>query len=107
LVYSYDPRAGLSEEEAKLVIGGEVAAWAESIDPVNLESVLWPRTCAAAETLWSGRKDAGGQNRTQLDAAPRLAEFRERMVARGVGSAPVHMPFCTQGMNATECEYLM
>ncbi|KAI1802482.1 glycoside hydrolase family 20 protein [Daldinia bambusicola] len=92
LIYSYDPRAGLTDEEAKLVIGGEVGAWAESIDEVNLDSILWPRSSAAGEVLWSGRLDAEGNNRTQIDAGPRLAEFRERLVARGVRADPIHMP---------------
>ncbi|WYZ34953.1 hypothetical protein EsH8_I_001229 [Colletotrichum jinshuiense] len=104
LVYSHDPRANLTEEEAKLVLGGEVAAWSESIDAVSIDGILWPRASAAGEVLWSGRQDASGQNRSQYDAAPRLAEFRERMVARGVRSEPVQMTFCTQG-NATECAY--
>ncbi|RYP80335.1 hypothetical protein DL769_002515 [Monosporascus sp. CRB-8-3] len=107
LIYSYDPRAGLTDEEAKLIIGGEVAGWSESIDETIIDNILWPRSSALAEVLWSGRTDATGQNRSQIDAAPRLSEFRERMVARGVLSAPIHMPFCTQGMNATACELVM
>lgn len=104
-MYAHDPTAGLTPEEAKLVIGGELAAWSETIDSTNLDSLLWPRASAAGEVLWSGRVDpATGQNRTQMDAAPRLNEFRERMVARGVGSSPVQMTFCTQG-KAWECEY--
>ena len=87
------------------MIGGEAASWTESIDEAVIDSVLWPRSSALGEVLWSGRIDPDtGKNRSQIDAAPRLAEFRERMVARGVGSAPVHMPFCTQGLNATACE---
>ncbi|RDA82609.1 hypothetical protein CP532_4453 [Ophiocordyceps camponoti-leonardi (nom. inval.)] len=97
LVYSHDPRAGLSGEEAELVLGGEVAIWSELMDSTNVDSVIWPRASAAGEVLWSGRQDASGQNRSQYDAAPRLAEFRERMVARGVMAMPVQMIFCTQG----------
>ncbi|KAJ4297104.1 Glucosamine-6-phosphate isomerase (Glucosamine-6-phosphate deaminase) (GNPDA) (GlcN6P deaminase) [Collariella sp. IMI 366227] len=105
LMYAHDPTAGLTPEEAKLVIGGELAAWSETIDSTNLDSLLWPRASSAGEVLWSGRVDpATGQNRTQMEAAPRLNEFRERMVARGVGSSPVQMTFCTQG-KAWECEY--
>lgn len=108
LMYSYDPRAGLPEDQAKLVIGGEAAGWSEYIDGSNIDTILWPRASALGEVLWSGRIDSHtGQNRSQLDAAPRLAEFRERMVARGVSSAPVYMPFCTQGNNATACEYVV
>ncbi|PHH73294.1 hypothetical protein CDD80_3912 [Ophiocordyceps camponoti-rufipedis] len=97
LVYSHDPRAGLSPAEADLVLGGEVAIWSELTDSTNLDSVIWPRASAAGEVLWSGRQDASGKNRSQYDAAPRLAEFRERMVARGVAAMPVQMVFCTQG----------
>lgn len=64
---------------------------------------VWPRTCAAAEVLWSGAKDASGQNRSQITAAPRLAEMRERLVARGIRAEPIQMPFCTQ--NGTQCVY--
>lgn len=104
LIYSHDPTAGLSKEAAKRVLGGEVAVWSETIDAVNLDSLVWPRASAAGEVLWSGRTDSGGQNRSQYDAAPRLAEMRERMVARGVRASPVQMPFCTQG-DAGECAY--
>ncbi|PHH59769.1 hypothetical protein CDD81_2607 [Ophiocordyceps australis] len=103
LIYSHDPVAGLSEQAAKNVLGGEVAAWAETIDGVNLDDILWPRSSAAAEVLWSGRQDASGKNRSQYDAAPRLAELRERMVARGVMAMPISMVFCTQG-DVTDCD---
>lgn len=76
--------------------------WSEQTDPVNLDDMVWPRASAAAEVMWSGRQDATGQNRSQLDASPRLADMRERMVLRGVRAGPVQMVFCTQS-NATEC----
>lgn len=85
-----------------LVLGGEVHIWSEQTDPVNFDGVVWPRASAAGEVLWSGRQDARGQNRSQLTAAPRLAEMRERMVNREVRAGPVQMVFCTQH-NATEC----
>jgi len=79
-----------------------VAVWSETIDPVNLDTLLWPRASAAGEVLWSGRTDASGQNRSQLTAAPRLNEWRERLVARGVRASPIQMIWCTQE-NATLC----
>lgn len=102
LVYSYDPVANMTAEQAELVLGGEVHIWSEQTDPVNLDDMVWPRASAAGEILWSGRTDASGQNRSQLDASPRLAEMRERLVLRGVNSGPVQMVFCTQ-FNSTEC----
>ncbi|KAK4153079.1 glycoside hydrolase superfamily [Chaetomidium leptoderma] len=91
LVYSHDPTANLTADEAKLVLGGEVALWSETIDATNFDTLAWPRASAAGEVLWSGRTDAQGQNRSQLDAAPRLNELRERMVLRGVRAAPIQM----------------
>jgi hypothetical protein len=76
--------------------------WAEQTDPVNLDTMIWPRGSAAGEVLWSGRQDASGQNRSQVEAAPRLAEMRERMVQRGIGAGPVQMIYCTQ-LGGEEC----
>jgi len=102
LIYSYDPLAGLTDAQAEMVVGGEVHMWSEQTDALNVDTSVWPRASAAGEVMWSGRQDASGQNRSQLDASPRLAEMRERLVARGVMAGPVQMIFCTQA-NATEC----
>ena len=75
--------------------------WSEQTDPVNLDDMLWPRACAAAEVLWSGPKDAEGRNRSQVEASPRLGQMRERMVLRGVRAGPVQMVYCT--LNGTQC----
>ncbi|KAI0137071.1 putative cytochrome 52A4 [Xylariales sp. AK1849] len=93
LVYSHNPVENLTAEEAKLVLGGEVAVWSELIDESNVDQLIWPRASAAGEVLWSGRTDASGQNRSQVEASPRLADLRERMVARGVLASPVQMTF--------------
>lgn len=81
--------------------------WSETIDPVTLDSMVWPRASAAGEVLWSGRQDAAGQNRSQYDASPRLLDMRERMVARGVGASPITMTFCSQSENPEECSYIV
>ena len=94
LMYSYDPLAGIPDSLQHLVLGGECHIWAEQTDPVNLDRNVWPRAAAAAEVLWSGAKDEMGRNRSQVEAAPRLSEMRERLVARGVGAEPVQMVFC-------------
>lgn len=104
LIYSHDPLDGVDSASAKNVVGGEVAIWSETIDPVTLDSLMWPRAGAAGEIWWSGRTNGQGHNRSQLEATPRMAEMRERMVARGVSAAPIQMIFCTQG-NAEQCEY--
>ncbi|KAK4681679.1 Glucosamine-6-phosphate isomerase (Glucosamine-6-phosphate deaminase) (GNPDA) (GlcN6P deaminase) [Podospora pseudoanserina] len=107
LIYSHDPTANLTEEEAKLVLGGEVAVWSETIDPMNLDGIVWPRASVAGEVLWSGRVDDNtGQNRSQIEAFPRLTEFRERLVRRGVRASPISQEFCVQG-EPWECEFAM
>jgi len=85
------------------VLGGEVAVWSETIDGPTIDAIVWPRAAAAAEVLWSGNKHPDGTNRSQLEVAPRLNEWRERMLARGVAGMPVQMIWCTQADNSTEC----
>lgn len=75
--------------------------WAEQTDPVNVDRMIWPRGSAVAEVLWSGAKDANGNNRSQILASPRLSEMRERLVAMGIGAEPIQMPYCT--MDGTQC----
>ncbi|WCJ19046.1 beta-hexosaminidase 2 [Euphorbia peplus] len=92
-IYNYDITYGLSEDEAKLVLGGEVALWSEQADPVVLDKMLWPRTSAMAETLWSGNTDETGKKR-YAEATDRLTEWRYRMVSRGIGAEPIQPLWC-------------
>lgn len=103
LVYVYDPCTGLTAEQAKLVLGGEVHLWSEQTDAQSLDSTVWPRAGAAAEVLWSGRQDAQGKNRTFPDASPRLAEIRERLVNWGIQANPVMQLWCHQ--HEGDCEF--
>ena len=84
-VLSFDPLADIPEEQKHLVVGGEVHLWGELTDSVNLDNMLWPRVAAAAELLWRGKGEVGeGTTR-------RLAEMRERLVARGIRAGMVQM----------------
>jgi hexosaminidase len=107
LIYSKDPYEGVPENLRHLVIGGEAHMWGEQTDAVNLDPMLWPRAAAAAEVLWSGAKDAQGQNRSQIEASPRLSDLRERLVAKGVRAEPVRMPYCemeSDGNRSPQCQ---
>lgn len=102
-MYSHEPTDGVSDELKKNVIGGEVAVWTETIDTTSLDSIIWPRAGAAAEIWWSGKIDEKGNNRSQIDARPRLSEQRERMLARGVRGTPITQLWCSQ-VDVHNCE---
>eukprot|EP01112_Ceratiomyxa_fruticulosa_P018152 TRINITY_DN5762_c0_g1_i1.p1 TRINITY_DN5762_c0_g1~~TRINITY_DN5762_c0_g1_i1.p1 ORF type:complete len:538 (+),score=59.12 TRINITY_DN5762_c0_g1_i1:521-2134(+) len=78
LVYITDP------SEQRLVIGGEVCNWGETMDPSDLFARIWPRSGAFAERVWSARD----VNSTEL-AYPRILNFRCLLLQRGIDSAPV------------------
>ena len=54
-VYKFDPvDKGLTDEQKKLVIGGQGCVWTEYIpEPEHVEFVAFPRAAALAEALWS------------------------------------------------------
>uniref|UniRef100_A0A3Q3LL17 Beta-hexosaminidase n=1 Tax=Mastacembelus armatus TaxID=205130 RepID=A0A3Q3LL17_9TELE len=79
-----------SEEQKKLVIGGEVCMWGEYVDATNLAPRLWPRASAAAERLWSDEK----QTSSVAKAFPRLQDFRCMLLRRGIQAEPLTIGHC-------------
>ncbi len=54
--YLVDPIPGnskLTQEQKKMILGGEVTMWSELVTPVTIDSRIWPRTAAIAERFWS------------------------------------------------------
>ncbi|KAG7473371.1 hypothetical protein MATL_G00095090 [Megalops atlanticus] len=85
-----------TEEQKKLVIGGEVCMWGEYVDATNLTPRLWPRASAAAERLWSDEE----QTSSVSEACPRLAEFRCRLLRRGIQAEPLYVGYCKHEFQA-------
>ena len=79
-VYEFSPiPAALTEDEARHVLGGQANVWTEHMDsPRTVDFLAYPRLCALAETLWSGREFGYD------DFVVRLAEHLARLDAAGV-----------------------
>ncbi|KAJ1436388.1 Glycoside hydrolase family 20, catalytic domain [Sesbania bispinosa] len=89
VVYTAEPLEGINKEsEQKLVLGGEVCMWGETVDTSDVQQTIWPRAAAAAERLWSERHYTSKGN-INLTALPRLQYFRCLLNRRGVPAAPV------------------
>ncbi|KAK9673531.1 hypothetical protein RND81_12G173400 [Saponaria officinalis] len=70
----------------KLVIGGEVCMWGETVDASDIQQTIWPRAAAAAERLWTAY-DKLATNPKQVER--RLSHFRCLLNQRGIAAAPL------------------
>ncbi|MEK6782278.1 MAG: family 20 glycosylhydrolase [Bacteroidota bacterium] len=56
--YLVDPApedATITDEQRKLILGGEATMWTEHTTTETVDSRIWPRTAAIAERLWSSQ----------------------------------------------------
>lgn len=72
-----------TEEQKKLVLGGEACMWGEMVDESNVVSRIFPRASATAEKLWSSQ-----DTDDIYDAQTRLEEHYCRMKKRGIPTQP-------------------
>jgi len=82
--YLNEPFAYINDtNQQKLVLGGEVCMWGETVDTSDMLQTIWPRAGAAAERLWSARNV-----NSLVTALPRLESFRCLLNRRGIAAAP-------------------
>lgn len=96
---TYNPHEGIPEDLQDGIQGGETHMWSEQADPSSVDTLVWPRTAAAAEVLWSGPREVS----QIVEAQFRLGEWRERAVGDlNVHANVVSMSFCL--MHEGSCE---
>lgn len=78
-----------TEQQKKLIIGGEACMWSEFVDGTNSIARFWPRASAVGERLWS-KSDVNDRE----EAKYRLDDHRCRMLRRGIEAQPVFNGVC-------------
>ena len=97
---------------AERILGGQASMWAANADAVNLEAVVWPKTCAVAERLWSAPLNRTGLGPARgwtpaSDVKGRLTSQACRMQQRGIGSGPYGEGYCCPRPQAVKTDDLV
>ncbi|RZC86879.1 hypothetical protein C5167_030235 [Papaver somniferum] len=85
--YMNEPLTNITNpKHQKLVLGGEVCMWGETIDTSDIEQTIWPRAAAAAERMWTPFDKLASDPGKVIG---RLSRFRCLLNQRGVAAAPL------------------
>jgi hexosaminidase len=90
-MYKVEPysASNFTDDQKKLILGGETLMWTENVDDNNVDSRIYPKIAAVAERLWSPMTVVDLH-----DATARLEEFRcQILVRRGIKCGPVWSQF--------------
>ncbi|KAK9438595.1 N-acetylglucosaminidase [Metarhizium brunneum] len=104
-IYDYDFTANLTSDQAKHIIGAAAPLWSEQVDDAVISSKMWPRAAALAELVWSGNKDPKTGLKRTTYLTQRILNFREYLVANGIGAAPLVPKYCLQHPHACDLYY--
>ncbi|KAJ6783033.1 hypothetical protein PWT90_01855 [Aphanocladium album] len=104
-IYDYDFTQGLSEAQAKHIIGASAPLWSEQVDDTIISGKMWPRAAALGELTWSGNKDPKTGKKRTTTFTQRILNFREYLVANGIGATPLVPKYCFQHPHACDLYY--
>lgn len=104
-IYNYDFTQGLTKAQAKHVIGAAAPLWSEQVDDTIISGKMWPRAAALAELVWSGNRDPKTGAKRTTKFTQRILNFREYLVANGIGATPVVPKYCLQHPHACDLNY--
>lgn len=104
-IYDYDFAQNLTEAQAKHVIGASSPLWSEQVDDTIISGKMWPRAAALGELVWSGNKDPKTGKKRTTAFTQRILNFREYLVANGIGATPLVPKYCLQHPHACDLYY--
>ncbi len=104
-IYDYDFTLNLTDAQAKHVIGAAAPLWSEQVDDTVISGKMWPRAAALAELVWSGNKDPVTGAKRTTTFTQRLLNFREYLVANGIGATPLVPQYCLQHPHTCDLYY--
>ncbi|KAM4057379.1 glycosyl hydrolase family protein [Hirsutella rhossiliensis] len=104
-IYDYDFTLNLTRNEAKHVIGATAPLWSEQVDDTIISGKMWPRAAALAELTWSGNRDPETGKKRTTTFTQRILNFREYLVANGIGATALVPKYCLQHPHACDLHY--
>ncbi|KAL1500965.1 hypothetical protein ABEB36_006375 [Hypothenemus hampei] len=91
-IYDNKPEV-IAGNRTSQILGGETALWTEESGTNSLDSRLWPRAAAFAETLWTSPSTNWEQ------AQERFLIHRERLVALGIDADEIQPEWCRRNQH--------
>lgn len=88
-IYENTPTKMAGDRHAQ-ILGSESTLWTEQVDSANVQSRLWPRAAAMAESLWT--ESSSGWR----EAENRFLVHRERLIELGIEADALEPEWCRQ-----------
>ncbi|KAK8148914.1 woronin body major protein [Beauveria asiatica] len=104
-IYDYDFAKNLTAAQSKHIIGASAPLWSEQVDDTIISGKMWPRAAALGELVWSGNRDPKTGKKRTTSFTQRILNFREYLVANGIGATALVPKYCLQHPHACDLYY--